>query len=221
MDRSAPDRRRSRPGCPCLREARPEDTQGARSSHNRDDSTRPGPAPVLPVRPLRSLPLPVRPRWSLPLLRPLLLPEAHRHGAAEPRAARTPDEPSGPEPLGLLHRERSGGEHVPLGTAEDDGALQQVLESLPQEPRPAATRLTTKATLRDQRDDPPGGTPAPPDPSPSPPPYAPTPAPRSPVTPLKRHQAPGPEHLGPDMRYSGRAFGHRLRISTGRRLTRV
>src|SRR5689334_8959893 len=139
MDRSAPARRRSRPGCPCLREARPEDTQGARTGHNR--TVRAPADAVLPV--------------------PLMLLEADRHHTAEPGAAWTPDKPVGAEPIGLLHRERSGAEHVPIGTA-DDGALHQVQESLPQEPRRATAHLTTKATLRDQRNDPPGGTPAPP-----------------------------------------------------------
>jgi hypothetical protein len=46
---------------------------------------------------------------------------------------RAADEPAGAKPLGLLHRERSGTEHVPFGTA-DDGALQQVLKSLSDEP---------------------------------------------------------------------------------------
>src|SRR6266545_1246501 len=56
----------------------------------------------------------------------LLLLQGHRHHTAEPGTAWTPDEPTGAEPLGLLHRERSGTEHVPLGTT-DDGALHQVL----------------------------------------------------------------------------------------------
>ncbi|GGW54943.1 hypothetical protein GCM10010350_44310 [Streptomyces galilaeus] len=74
------------------------------------------------------------------------LHKGHRHRTAEPGTARAPDEPSGAEPLGLLHRERSGAEHVPIGTT-DDGALHQVLESLPQEPRPAAARRTTKGHI--------------------------------------------------------------------------
>src|SRR5690606_9918970 len=65
---------------------------------------------------------------------PLL--QRHRHDTAEPRTARTAQKPTGAEPLGLLHRKRGGGEHVPIGTA-DDGALHQVPESLPQEARPA------------------------------------------------------------------------------------
>jgi hypothetical protein len=55
-----------------------------------------------------------------------MLPQRHWHHAAEPRATRTPDQPAWAEPLGLLHRERSGAEHVPFGTT-DDGALDQVL----------------------------------------------------------------------------------------------
>ena len=63
-----------------------------------------------------------------------MLLKADRHHTAEPGTPWTPDEPAGAEPLGLLHRERSGAEHVPVGTT-DDGALHQVHESLPQEPR--------------------------------------------------------------------------------------
>src|SRR3954452_17192712 len=114
-----------------------------------------------------------------------VLLQSHRNDAPKPRTARTADKPSGTEALGLLHRERSGAEHVPIGTT-DDGALHQVQESLPQEPRRATAHLTTNATLRDERDGPPGGTPVPPGPSSTSPPYAPTPAARSPVPPLKR-----------------------------------
>src|SRR3954452_24624118 len=63
---------------------------------------------------------------------PLALLEADRHHTAEPGTPWTSHEPAGAEPLGLLHRERTGAEHVPIGTA-DDGALHQVPESLPQE----------------------------------------------------------------------------------------
>ncbi|GGZ12956.1 hypothetical protein GCM10010365_35890 [Streptomyces poonensis] len=74
-------------------------------------------------------------------------PYRHRYGhrAAQPGTPRTADQPSGAEALGLLHRERSGAEHVPIGTA-DDGAFHQVLESLPQEPR-LSVDLTTKAHI--------------------------------------------------------------------------
>src|SRR4051812_46820747 len=65
-------------------------------------------------------------------LRPLpLVLQGHRHHTAEPGTPWTPEEPTGAEPLGLLHRERSCTEDVPIGTS-DDGALHQVLESLPQ-----------------------------------------------------------------------------------------
>lgn len=145
---------------------------------------------VLPLQP-RPLRLPL-----LPLL-PLLIADGHH--APEPRTTRAPKQPPGAEPLGLLHRERSGAEHVPIGTT-DDGALHQVQESLPQEPRLAAAHLTTKATVRDQRDGPPGGTPVPPGPSFAPPPYAPTPFPRSRIPSLKRPQAPRRNRRRPDMR---------------------
>ncbi|WP_194236336.1 hypothetical protein [Streptomyces acidicola] len=66
----------------------------------------------------------------------LSLLKRHRHDTAKPGTPRTADQPAGAESLGLLHRERSGAEHVPIGTA-DDGAFHQVQESLPQEPRRA------------------------------------------------------------------------------------
>jgi hypothetical protein len=55
---------------------------------------------------------------------PLLL-ESDGYDAAKPGTPWTPDEPTGAEPLGLLHRERSGAEYVPIGTT-DDGAFHQV-----------------------------------------------------------------------------------------------
>ena len=58
----------------------------------------------------------------LPL--PLLL-QGDRYDAAEPGTPGAPHEPTGTEPLGLLHRERSGAEDVPIRTA-DDGAFHQV-----------------------------------------------------------------------------------------------
>lgn len=84
------------------------------------------------------------------------------------------------------------------------------LKSLPQEPRrPAA--LPTKATLRDQRDDSPGGTPASPGPSRHPATLRPNSVPPQ-ADPMPRtHVDPRSGHRGSTMGYSERAFGHRLR----------
>lgn len=59
------------------------------------------------------------------LLLPLLQP--HRHGMPQPRTARAPEEPPGPDPVGpeLLQRERGSTEDVPFGTA-DDGAFHRI-----------------------------------------------------------------------------------------------
>jgi hypothetical protein len=59
-------------------------------------------------------------------------------------------------------------------------------ESFPRSRRRSLSRPTRNFTLRDEKGDPPGGTPIPPSPSSAPPPYAPTPAPRSRVAPRKR-----------------------------------
>ncbi|CAM5577349.1 hypothetical protein SVIOM342S_02092 [Streptomyces violaceorubidus] len=76
--------------------------------YNQGDTYRAGPAPA---------PGPVGPRlhWK-----DLLKGVAAAHTADIGR-------PAGAESIGLLHRERGGGEHVPIGTA-DDGALHQVLQ---------------------------------------------------------------------------------------------
>lgn len=115
----------------------------------------------------------------------------HRHGMPQPGTLRAADQPGGAEPPRLLHRERSGTEHVPLGTA-DDGALHQVLGFPSPEPRTDFR----KATLRDQRDALPGASPPPEQHSPdSPTPPAGTPKPPATVRPGPHH--PHSRHPGP------------------------
>lgn len=157
-------RRRSLPGCRCLREARPEDTQSARARRNRQGPARPvllrsGPAtrPLRPPRGYRRHPqeplghraTPSGAAW-LPL-RPL-----HGHCMPQPGTPRTANKPARSQSVGpeLLHRERSGAEHVPFGTA-DDGALHRVLSPSPR----AVLAGDRTATLRDERAPPEGGTP--------------------------------------------------------------
>src|SRR4051812_23716844 len=169
-DRSAPDRRRSRPGCPCLREARPEDTQGARSRDNRDGST----------------------RREILLLFLLLLSATARYrfsrdtGTALRNRAHRGHRTSRPGPS------RSacciGNEAVLNTFPSAHRTTERSIKSKRPFPksRVLLDTLTTKATLRDQRHDSPGGTPPPPRPSPTPPRYAPTPARRSRIPPPKR-----------------------------------
>lgn len=80
---------------------------------------------------------------------PLGVPDGHR--LPQPSTARAPQKPSRTEPLGGLHGERSGAEHVALGTTYD-GALHQV---------PLPTAWTTKATLGDELGATTRGTPSP------------------------------------------------------------
>src|SRR4051812_14358600 len=96
----------------------------------------------------------------------------------QPSTARAAQQPSGAEPVGGLHGERSGAEHMALRTTYD-GALHQV---------PLPTAWTTKATLGDELGALPRGPPPP-----NRPPQLPPPAPPShPARPSPTSPAPAP-----------------------------
>lgn len=150
-------------------------------------SGKPDPRPLLVTSARRFCSLlcsPCRSSCVPPLYRslPLCVPDGHR--VPQPSTARAAQQPSGTEPVGGLHRERSGAEHVALGTTYD-GALHQV---------PLPTAWTTKATLGDELGALTGGTPMPnrtpqlPHPAPaSHPPSHPRPAPPHAATQPRGH----------------------------------